>query len=69
MSENKNTNAGSLGFISILALMLIFLKLANIGTVTTWNWVLVLAPLWIPIAMSIFIIVSVYIVLWFNSKK
>lgn len=69
MSENKNTNAGSLGFISILALMLIFLKLANIGTVATWNWVLVLAPLWIPIAMSIFIIVSVYIVLWFNSKK
>jgi hypothetical protein len=69
MSENKNTTNGSLGFISIFALMLIFLKLANIGVVATWDWVLVLAPLWIPIVMSTFIVVFIYIVLWFNSKK
>ena len=70
MSENnKNTTNGSLGFLSILTLMLIFLKLAEIGEVATWSWYWVLSPVWIPIVLSFSVIVVIYIVLWFNSKK
>jgi hypothetical protein len=70
MSENnKNTTNGGLGFLSILTLMLIFLKLAEIGTVATWSWYWVLCPIWIPVVLAISVVTIIYIVLWFNSKK
>jgi len=70
MSENnKNTTNGSLGFLSILTLMLIFLKLAEIGTVATWSWYWVLSPIWIPVVLAVSVVTTIYIVLWFNSKK
>jgi len=70
MSENnKNTTNGGLGFLSILTLMLIFLKLAEIGTVATWSWYWVLSPIWIPVVLAVSVVTTIYIVLWFNSKK
>ena len=69
MSENKNTTNGSLGFLSILTLMFIFLKLAEIGNVATWSWFWVLSPVWIPVVLAFTTIIVIYIVLWFNSKK
>jgi hypothetical protein len=70
MSENnKNTTNGGLGFLSILTLMLIYLKLAEIGTVATWSWYWVLSPIWIPVVLAVSVVTTIYIVLWFNSKK
>jgi hypothetical protein len=69
MSENKNTTNGGLGFLSILTLMLIFLKLAEIGTVATWSWYWVLSPIWIPVVLAVSVVTIIYMFLWFNSKK
>lgn len=41
-----------LGFFSVLTLIFITLKLTS---VIAWSWVWVLSPLWLPLAVLIFI--------------
>lgn len=64
MNNDKNTNntskAGGVGFLGLLALIFITLKLTG---VIGWSWLWVLAPLWIPAALVIGIIVITFIVL------
>lgn len=45
---NKETKKGGLGFLSILALIFITLKLMGY---VTWSWWWVTAPLWGPITV------------------
>lgn len=60
MEENLNSkNTGGVGFLGLLALLFIGLKLT--GHIT-WSWVWVLAPLWIPMIISL-LILSVIILL------
>lgn len=40
-----------IGFMGILALIFIGLKLAEVGVVASWSWWWVLAPLWVPSAI------------------
>ena len=44
-------------------LVFLFLKLAEIGQVTTWSWWWVTSPLWIPLAIVVIIMIVVVIVL------
>ena len=46
MEKTKNT---SIGFLSILTLIFITLRLLGI---ITWSWWWVLSPLWIPLAVG-----------------
>lgn len=48
MSETKTVRSSGIGFCSLLAIVFIALKLAEIGVVATWSWWWVLSPLWIP---------------------
>lgn len=52
--ENKNT--GGIGFLGLLTLIFITLKL--LGTIT-WSWWWVLSPMWIP---TLIVMVIVFIV-------
>lgn len=56
MSNNTKTTTqiGGVGFLGMLALLFIALKLT--GTIT-WSWWLVLAPLWIPTGLVVSVIV------------
>ena len=47
------------GFCGLLAIAFIILKL--IGYIS-WSWLWVLAPIWIPIALSLFVIIIMLIV-------
>lgn len=62
-NDNKSNNtskAGGIGFLSLLALVFITLKLTGfIG----WSWLWVLAPIWIPTAIVIAILLIALIVL------
>ena len=49
----------SLGFTTLLFLILLFLKLGQFGEVANWSWWWVTAPLWIPISI-LFIAVLIY---------
>ena len=59
--NNSNTSkAGGVGFLGLLALIFITLKLTG---VIGWSWLWVLAPLWIPAALVVAIIVILFIVM------
>ncbi len=47
-----------IGFGSILALILITLKLTNY---INWNWLWILSPLWIPVVLVLLFFVTVFI--------
>lgn len=52
MLESKKTNPGS-HVLTILFLIFLTLKLANIGLVATWSWWWVISPLWLPVVIII----------------
>lgn len=41
---------------TILFLIFLTLKLAEIGQVATWSWWWVTAPLWLPLTIGLFVI-------------
>lgn len=59
MSENKSSSSGggSLGFIGLLTIVFITLKLCK---VIDWPWIWVLSPMWITAAVASVVIVAVF---------
>lgn len=45
-------NSGNI-FLTLFALLLIGLKLGEVGVVAAWSWWWVLSPFWIPLAIAI----------------
>lgn len=66
MSQNSSsTNSGGIGLCGLLTVAFIVLKLCN---VIAWSWVWVLAPLWIPAAIALAIIV-ICLLIWLIDHK
>ena len=55
---NRELTAGGIGFCGLLAVAFIVLKLTG---VINWSWLWVLAPIWIPTAITLAIIVIVLV--------
>ena len=55
MSESKSSSSG-LGVGTILFLIFLTLKLAEIGPVQYWSWWWITSPLWIPLSMVVIIL-------------
>ncbi len=53
-NNNSKSASGGIGFFGILTLIFIVLKLCG---VISWSWIWVLAPSWIPIILTIVIII------------
>ena len=51
MSDNKTT--GGIGLGTLLFLIFLVMKLAEIGSVANWSWWWVTSPLWIPVAIVV----------------
>lgn len=49
------------GFLGLLALIFIGLKLADVGMVASWSWLAVLAPLWGPLALVVVVALLLYL--------
>ena len=62
----EKTNNNSIGFIGLLTIVFITLKLTGF---IDWSWWLVLSPIWASIILSLFILIVVFIVLGFAGKK
>lgn len=56
MIVNSSSSSSGIGFLSLLTIVFIVLKLTGY---ITWSWWWVLAPTWIPIAIAIVIIFAV----------
>ena len=52
--EQNNTKSGGVGFLGLLTITFIVLKLVG---VIKWSWVWVLSPLWIGITLTILLII------------
>ena len=63
MKETVNVNVGGL-FTTLLAVAFIVLKLCH---VIEWSWLWVLAPLWIPLAFALSILIIVLVIKCFVS--
>ena len=53
MEENLNRDTGGVGFLGLLTLLFIGLKLTGY---ITWSWIWVLAPLWIPMGIALLVL-------------
>lgn len=56
---DNNYKNGGIGFIGLLTIVFITLKLCG---VISWSWVWVLAPIWITLAAAILIVIAVVII-------
>ena len=48
--NDKKATSGGLGISTVLFLIFLTLKLAEVGPVAKWSWWWVTSPLWIPFA-------------------
>ena len=55
----NNKNTGGVGFLGLLTILFIGLKLTGH---LTWSWIWILAPIWIPISLAL-LILSVVVLL------
>ena len=65
MSDRKSsTTSSGIGFLGLLAILFIALKLTGY---ITWSWLWVLAPIWIPFIIVVFIVIVIGIVIALNK--
>lgn len=57
MREKQTTVSGGIGFVGLLTIAFIVLKLLGI---ITWSWVWVLSPIWIDAILVIVLLVVVF---------
>ena len=55
--ENDNARSGGIGFFGLLAIVFITLKLCG---VIDWEWWLVLAPILVPTAIALIVLLFVF---------
>lgn len=66
MSESKTTTSGGIGFVGLLTITFIILKLCN---VIDWSWWWVLSPIWITAAILLIIGLTIFLVLLKHNKS
>ena len=52
----NNSQSGGIGFLGLLCIVFIVLKLIN---VIAWSWWLVLSPIWAPFAIGLLVFVLI----------
>lgn len=64
MANDNHVHYGGVSFFGLLAIVFITLKLCG---VIDWEWWLVLAPIWVPTAIAL--IVLLFVFLWAIVKE
>lgn len=67
MSDNK-TKSNGLGLGTVLFLIFLTLKLAEVGPVANWSWWWVTSPLWIPLALVLLIAAIIGVITIIQNK-
>lgn len=62
MSSGETTQRGGIGFVGLLTIVFITLKLTG---VISWSWLWVLAPIWISAALSLVALLILGIIMLF----
>jgi hypothetical protein len=64
----KNSKSAGFGLGTILFLIFLTLKLADVGEVATWSWWWVTSPLWIPLVLVVGIVAIIGLVTYITDK-
>ena len=59
MSDNRSNSSGGIGFVGLLTIVFITLKL--IGKID-WSWWWVLSPIWISCSFTALIVLTVFLI-------
>ena len=62
MRNNQNTGSGGIGFVGLLTILFVGLKLTGY---INWSWIWVLSPIWITIIFSFLI----FMLAFYISKR
>lgn len=62
--KKETTNYNGIGFLPLLAIAFIVLKLTN---VIAWSWWWVLSPIWIPLAAGLIVAIIALIFMLIND--
>ena len=65
IKETKPTTKGGIGFVGLLTITFIVLKLTH---VIAWSWLWVLSPIWIEIGIVIFIAIIAGVIMGVTDK-
>ena len=66
MSNNSNSNSGGVGFVGLLTLVFIVLKLTSS---IDWSWWWVLSPIWITIVVTAIIFLIAFMATFSSHTK
>lgn len=70
MSNNKSSSSsGGVGLLGLVFIVFLIMKLAQIGVVADWSWWWVTSPLWIPVAILIFIALPIYVIYLLAKRR
>jgi hypothetical protein len=64
MSNNSNSLNGGIGFVGLLALLFIGLKLTGY---ITWSWWWVLSPLWLGFTIGVLLLIIIGLIIIINK--
>jgi hypothetical protein len=59
MSYKEDTSGGGIGFLGLLTIAFITLKLTGY---IVWSWIWVLSPLWIPLGLLLLIMFVIFLI-------
>lgn len=62
MGDGNSKNSGGAGGISFCGLLTIVFIVLKLTHVIEWSWLWVLSPIWIPIAIVLFIILVIAVI-------
>lgn len=66
MNNTSNSSSGGVGFIGLLTVVFITLKLCG---VITWPWLWVLSPIWITTAVVLAVTVAAFLLIQYLEKR
>lgn len=66
MSEKSSGSGGGIGFIGLLTILFIALKLTGF---IDWSWLWILSPIWILVAVVVLIVVCAVVILEIKDRR
>lgn len=69
MSKESKTTSNGIGLGTILFLIFLTLKLAEVGPVQYWSWWWVFSPIWIPLCLGLLIFGIIGAIIYFKGKN
>lgn len=63
--SNSSSSSGGIGFVGLLTIVFIVLKLMD---VITWSWWWVLSPIWISWALVLLIVGTIFVLHIFSER-